>query len=598
MVIQKIPCEQEVTGSISATGFKVPNGTSNQILMADGSVRDINTISGGGTSGPVDIKLSDDKTKLIVNGTKEIELPKTNFVGVTKVELDANQKPVNIGGKIGIINNVIYTFSDGSQEKIPFMLQALHSKNVFTKNISGGFSNNPLTIVTPKELLLNSDKVYIKGVGGYTNGNYSTSKSIQDIINQLDPNADQKTLSVGSIFNNGNVTIPQNTPWTFNNAYPRIYKEFDLKQGDKIQIPEPLRMFIGYKTPDGTYGQANWATANKEYTAPVDGKYVVLVATNNDTSGLTVDQLPQYGEIKLTTSNKDLYDITEVKTDHTKDDKIMKSIAHQGYHRSAKANSLKAFEAAGKNGWNYVETDIYKTSDNHWVVGHDAWMPEGYTNGTITIASGDRSYKYEEHTLAEIQAFTHPTNDKIATLEDFCKVCKRYGLHPYIEIKSPLMGGKQTGVGDKYDDKPYIHKALDIIRREGLGKNFTIISSGNWNLEETVKYDNAIRVGYINVFEMYNVNTTDKKYWDTTVLNLTKIINAGGGRAVYLFLDQNLMHIPTCPAENIDWLIDHKIPLEVWTANDQTNFKDLHSYITGVTSDNVHAGEVISNFKD
>ena len=225
-------------------------------------------------------------------------------------------------------------------------------------------------------------------------------------------------------------------------------------------------------------------------------------------------------------------------------------------------------------------------------------MPEGYTNGTITIASGDHSYKYEEHTLAEIQAFTHPTNDKIATLEDFCKVCKRYGLHPYIEIKSPLMGGKQTGVGDKYDNKPYIHKALDIIRREGLGKNFTIISSGNWNLEETVKYDNAIRVGYINVFEMYNVNTTDKKYWDTTVLNLTKIINAGGGRAVYLFLDQNLMHIYTCPAENIDWLIDHKIPLEVWTANDQTNFKDLHSYITGVTSDNVHAGEVISNFKD
>jgi len=29
MVIQKISCEQEVAGSISAPGFKVPNGTSN-----------------------------------------------------------------------------------------------------------------------------------------------------------------------------------------------------------------------------------------------------------------------------------------------------------------------------------------------------------------------------------------------------------------------------------------------------------------------------------------------------------------------------------------------------------------------------------------
>nr|DAS31850.1 MAG TPA: hypothetical protein [Bacteriophage sp.]DAT16716.1 MAG TPA: hypothetical protein [Caudoviricetes sp.] len=62
-----------------------------------------------------------------------------------------------------------------------------------------------------------------------------------------------------------------------------------------------------------------------------------------------------------------------------------------------------------------------------------------------------------------------------------------------------------------------MHKALDIIRRCGLGNNFSIISSGNWNLEETVKYDNTIRVGYINVFEMYNVDNATKNYWDTTI---------------------------------------------------------------------------------
>lgn len=31
--------------------------------------------------------------------------------------------------------------------------------------------------------------------------------------------------------------------------------------------------------------------------------------------------------------------------------------------------------------------------------------------------------------------------------------------------------------------------------------------------------------------------------------------------------------------------------------NNQTNFKDFHSYITGATVDNLYAGEVISNFK-
>jgi hypothetical protein len=51
-------------------------------------------------------------------------------------------------------------------------------------------------------------------------------------------------------------------------------------------------------------------------------------------------------------------------------------------------------------------------------------MPEGYTNGTITITSGDHGYKYEEHTLAEIKAFTSPDNNKVATLQEFCKVCK------------------------------------------------------------------------------------------------------------------------------------------------------------------------------
>ena len=74
-----------------------------------------------------------------------------------------------------------------------------------------------------------------------------------------------------------------------------------------------------------------------------------------------------------------------------------------------------------------------------------------------------------------------------------------------------------------------------------------------------------------------------------------KFATSGGGKPVNLFLDQNLTHIPTCPAENMDWLIDKRIPLEVWTANNTTDVTTLHSYITGVTADNVHVGEKIAN---
>ena len=403
-------------------------------------------------------------------------------------------------------------------------------------------------------------------------------------------------VELNNQFINGNVTISGTAMWDINQAYTRVYTEVDLKQGDIITIPMPLKMYLGWKASDGTFGQANWLKAGKSYTVTIDGKYVILVDTGG--GGLRTNTLDSYGKVMVKTSNAKLLpkSTSDSVKDHTRDDKIMRCIAHQGYHLKEHANSLKAFEAAGKEGWNYVETDIYKTSDNHWVVGHDKWMPEGYTNGTVTIAAGDHSYEYEKHTLAEIQAFhSADGTTKVNTLEEFCAVCKRWGLHPYIEIKSPLMGGPQTGVGDKYDNKPYIHKALDIIRRCGLGNNFSIISSGNWNLEETVKYDNTIRVGYINIFEMYNVDNATKNYWDTTIQNLNKIISKSDGKPVNLFLDQNLTHVPTCPAENIDWLIDKRIPLEVWTANNTTDVTTLHSYITGVTADNVHIGEKISN---
>ena len=461
-------------------------------------------------------------------------------------------------------------------------------------------------------------KVYIQDIGGFNGHNSDTAKTLQQVISEIQNNSHSTTqpvvdngpwdVDITSKFVKGNVNISPSAMWTINQGYKRVYLETKLNQGDIIKIPNTIRMYIGWKDTSGQFGMANWTQAGTTYTATVDGDYVILLDTPSvNNPGIEPATLNSFGNVTLHTSNvayrpnsggsqpSGTTQTVVLPKDHTRDDRIMKSIAHQGYHATERANSLAAFKAAAKEGWQYVETDIYKTSDNNWVVGHDAWMPEGYTNGTITIASGDHSYKYEEHTLAEIKAFTSPDNNKVATLQEFCKVCKQGGLHPYIEIKNPNMGGKQTGVGDKYDNKPYVHKALDIIRREGLGKNFTIISSGNWNLEETVKYDNNIRVGYINVFEMYNVgNDVNKKYWDTVTINLTKIINAGGGRAVYLFLDQNLTHVATCPAENMDWLMDKKIALEVWTAKTADDLDNLDPYITGVTCDNIHAGEILA----
>jgi glycerophosphodiester phosphodiesterase len=185
--------------------------------------------------------------------------------------------------------------------------------------------------------------------------------------------------------------------WSINQGIKRVYFTANLKQGDVITIPNTLRMYIGWKKAENRFGMADWATAGKKYTVTEDSYYVILIATENDNPGVQTNTLPSYGRVMLRTSNPEFKPTakTDAKKDHTNDDKVMRSIAHQGFHKMERPNSLAAFRAAAKEGWRYVETDIYKTSDNNWVVGHDAWMPEGYTNGTITISSGDHSYKYE-----------------------------------------------------------------------------------------------------------------------------------------------------------------------------------------------------------
>jgi hypothetical protein len=44
----------------------------------------------------------------------------------------------------------------------------------------------------------------------------------------------------------------------------------------------------------------------------------------------------------------------------------------------------------------------------------------------------------------------------------------------------------------------------------------------------------------------------------------------------------------------MDWLMDKKIPLEVWTAKTESDLNNLDPYITGVTCDNIHAGEILA----
>lgn len=466
-------------------------------------------------------------------------------------------------------------------------------------NINNSKSNCIEATISKSNNIVNKSSLYIYGVGGYNGVNTSdnNTKSLQEVISDIETAVSLNSngpwdVDITSEFINGNVTIYPTQMWNINQASKRVYFLADLKQGDVITIPDSLRMYIGWKKTDGTFGLADWNTAAKNYTATVDGKYVILVANNIVSGDVQTSTLQSFGKIMLRTSNPEFKPTaqTDAKKDHTNDDKVMRGIAHQGFHKLERANSLAAFRAAAKEGWRYVETDTYMTKDGMFIVSHDDNVPVGYTNGVTTLA--DKSYKYGDHTLSDILAFHGPNGEKVDTLEEFCKVCKECGLHPYIEIKQGMMWQNNTidTTNPRYNGKPYAIKLLDIVNRYGLRGNATFISSTAYTLRLMAEKDQSYRYGIV----YFGKIGSSFSEW-TTLLNQVNEFNTDAAASkAYLFADVNIDNLKTAETGSVDKLAETGCQLEIWTVKIKEDLDNLDSYVTGVTSDNIHAGEILA----
>ena len=466
-------------------------------------------------------------------------------------------------------------------------------------NINKSKSNCIEATIHSSNNIVNKSSLYVYGIGGYNGANTSddNTKSLQQVISDIEAAVSLNSngpwdVDITSEFINGNVTIYPTQMWNINQASKRVYFLADLKQGDVITIPDTLRMYIGWKKADGTFGLADWATAAKKYTVTVDGKYVILVANNIVSGDVQTSTLPSFGKIMLRTSNPEFKPTvqTEAKKDHTNDDKVMRGIAHQGFHKLERANSLAAFRAAAKEGWRYVETDTYMTKDGKFIVSHDDNVPVGYTNGAVTLT--DRSYKYGDHTLADILAFHGPNGEKVDTLEEFCQTCKECGLHPYIEIKQGMMwqGNTIDTTNPRYNGKPYAIKLLDIVNRYGLRGNATFISSTAYTLRLMADKDQSYRYGIV----YFGKIGSSFSEWTTLFNQINEFNTDAAASKAYLFADVNIDNLKTAEAGSVDKLAETGCALEVWTAKIKEDLDNLDSYITGVTSDNIHAGEILA----
>lgn len=542
----------------------------------------------------------------IINGCNIVNSGSICIMSGTDINVDKVFNSAAFGYGLEVSNSVEITVGYYNVSK------ALTGDDVYVFSVGAGTKDERKNALEVRR----NGKVYIQDIGGFNGHNSDVAKTLQQVISEIQNNTSSTTqpvvdngpwdIDITSRFTNGNVTIKPLSPWTINSAYKRVYFEADLKQGDIITIPDSLRMYVGWKISDNKFGMADWNAAAKKYTVTTDSKYVILVDTpSTDNPGVQVDTLSSFGKIMLHTSNDAFKpnsgggsqtpgttQTVVLPKDHTKDDKVMRGIAHQGYHVTERANSLAAFRAAAKEGWRYVETDTYMTSDGKFIVSHDPYLPTGWTNGAVTTTQG--SYKYEEHTLAEILAFHGPNNEKTDTLEEFCKTCKECGLHPYIELKQAKMYQNNTidAGNSTYENKPYAYKILMIASLNGLRGNATFISSTPYTLRLMAQYDQTYRYGIV-YFD--DIAFTDAKWMD--VYNkINEFWQDSKAKNAYQFIDVNISKLKA--ATNIDNICENLIGLncglEVWTAKTEADLEGLHPYVTGVTSDNIHAGEILA----
>ena len=148
-----------------------------------------------------------------------------------------------------------------------------------------------------------------------------------------------------------------------------------------------------------------------------------------------------------------------------------KMVAHRGVSGLEKENTMAAFVAAGKIRSYYygIETDIHRTLDGHYVAIDDA--------DTGRVARQKPETFRGSPSLAELRAIClndiadgEPRGDlRIPTLQEYARVCKRYGKVSVLELKDDFT-------------RAQLEEIIAILRAEGQLENVVFIAFALENL--------------------------------------------------------------------------------------------------------------------
>lgn len=250
---------------------------------------------------------------------------------------------------------------------------------------------------------------------------------------------------------------------------------------------------------------------------------------------------------------------TEVGVTESGGIETVKAVAHRGYCADAPENTLSAYRLAKRKGFAYVECDVAFTSDGVAVLLHDNTV-DRTSNGTGLL---------KEMTFEEVRALDFGSwkddvykGEKIPTFEEFLLLCKRLGLHPYIELKEGT--------------EAQIKGLVETVKLYGMKGNVTWISFVVDFLWWVKAVDPKARLGLV-------VSTVS----DETITKVRQKMESGENE---VFVD---CAVDNATAEAVRICAEADFPLEVWTVDDKSTILSLYPYVSGVTSNKLVAGNVL-----
>ena len=229
----------------------------------------------------------------------------------------------------------------------------------------------------------------------------------------------------------------------------------------------------------------------------------------------------------------------------------VKMVAHRGLSGIERENTCAAFVAAGNRDYFGIETDVHRTADGAYVVIHD--------DRTGRVAFEDISV--EGSTLEQLQNIAIKDKDemprsdlKIPTLDEYLKICAKYGKIPVLELKNDF-------------PKADVENIVAIVKQHMTLENIIFISFSYQNMIYLRELEKDARLQYLcgGSAKVDEALVAKLKAYDLDVDIYWKVLDEAGVK---------LLH-------------DNGIEISVWTVDDPAVAEQLITWGVDYITSNI-----------